>query len=49
MDKPTTDTEGNVTFKVGDGQIVIADGAKKFIELYDGSGNKLTQKFFPRS
>ena len=49
VDNPTTDTAGNATFRVGDGQIVIADGASKFIELYDGSGNKLTQKYIPKS
>ena len=48
VENPTTDTDGNVTFKVGDGQIVIADGTSKYIELYDGSGNKLTPKFLPR-
>ena len=48
VENPTTDTDGNVTFRVGDGQIVIADGASKYIELYDGSGNNLTQKYIPR-
>ena len=48
VENPTTDTDGNVTFRVGDGQIVIADGASKYIELYDSSGNNLTQKYIPR-
>ena len=48
VENPTTDTAGSVTFRVGDGQIVIADGASKYIELFDSSGNNLTQKYIPR-
>ena len=44
---PEVDSLGDVTFAVGDGQIVIKNGAKQYIPIYDGYKNILS-KYNPR-
>ena len=40
--------KGNVTFEVGDGQIVVTGGADKYIELVNSSGNHISH-YSPKS
>ena len=44
---PTVDEAGDVTFAVGDGQIVVMGGAEKDIPIYD-KGNNVLVKYTPR-
>ena len=43
----TNDTAGDVTFKIGSGQIVFQNSASKYIELVDGSG-EILKRYIPR-
>ena len=46
---PTTDTEGNVIFQVGSGQIIFPNSANKYIELVDKDGDlKGNGRYIPR-
>ena len=47
VDNPTADSSGNVTFKLGTGQITFQNGVNKYIELIDTVGNVL-KKYNPR-
>ncbi|MBE8951012.1 MAG: calcium-binding protein, partial [Quinella sp. 3Q1] len=42
-----TAAKGDVTFKVGDGKIVIKGGADKYIQLYGENGGELSQRYKP--
>ena len=44
---PTVDSAGDVTFAVGDGEIVVKGGANKYIPVYD-SGKNILMKYNPR-
>ncbi|MBR3497568.1 MAG: hypothetical protein IKO05_01080 [Selenomonadaceae bacterium] len=44
---PTVDSSGDVTFAVGDGEIVVKGGADKYIPVYD-SGKNILMKYNPR-
>ena len=41
VESPIIDAAGNVTFAVGSGQIVVAGAADKYVEILDGSGNRI--------
>ena len=43
VENPTADAAGNVTFAVGDGPIIIKNGADKYIPVYDSGKNILAQ------
>ena len=49
VEAPIVDTEGNVTFPVGSGQIVVRGGSDKYIEILDGSGNRVRPYIPPRA
>ena len=40
---PETSSSGNVTFKIGDGQITFQDSASKYIELVNEGGTILSK------
>ena len=44
---PTVDSSGDVTFAVGDGEIIVKGGANKYIPVYD-SGKNILMKYTPR-
>ncbi len=44
---PTSNKSGDVTFKIGTGQILFKNSANKYIELVDEAGNEL-KKYNPR-
>ena len=46
VENPIADSSGDVTFAVGDGQIVIKNGADKYIPIYD-SGKNILKKYNP--
>ena len=49
VNSPTVDNAGDVTFAVGEGEIVVKGGANKFIPIYFGKGNKnIVMKYTPR-
>ena len=44
---PTVDSSGDVTFAVGDGEIIVKGGANKYIPVYD-KGKNILMKYNPR-
>ena len=44
VNAPTTDAAGNVTFKIGGGQITFENAADKYIELFIGDSNNTYDK-----
>lgn len=48
IESPIQYSSGNVTFGVGDGQIVVRGGSDKYIDIRDGSGN-LLKAYIPRA
>ena len=47
VENPEVDSSGDVTFAVGDGQIVINNGANKYIPIY-GAGKNILTKYNPQ-
>ena len=43
VENPIADKSGNVTFEVGDGQIVVNGGADKYIPIYNAAKNILVK------
>ena len=41
VESPIVDAAGDVTFAVGSGQIVVAGASDKYVEILDGSGNRI--------
>ncbi|MBR3498081.1 MAG: hypothetical protein IKO05_03705 [Selenomonadaceae bacterium] len=48
VESPFVDTDGNVTFKIGGGQLTFPNSANKYIELLD-KDNNLLKNFTPTS
>ena len=44
---PTVDSAGDVTFAVGDGEIIVKGGSDKYIPVYD-KGKNILMKYTPR-
>ncbi|MBE8954010.1 MAG: hypothetical protein SR1Q7_12885, partial [Quinella sp. 1Q7] len=45
VENPLDDTDGNVTFKIGSGQIVFPNSANKYIEIINEYGNVQSRHF----